>query len=71
MIIFKKKLDMIAANWVGKAQGGFEKDENSLHVFWHGGDRVLAMTDKKQLARQLLGLIIERMNEKNTVKNPG
>lgn len=69
--LVRKNLDMIAANWVGKEQGGFEKDENSLHVFWNKGDKVLAMTDKKQLARQLLELIIEKMNEKNTIKNPG
>lgn len=69
--LLHKKLDMIAANWVGKQQGGFEKDENSLHVFWNDGEKVLAMTDKKQLARQLLELIAEKMNEKNTVKNPG
>ena len=68
--LLNKNLDMIAANWVGKQQGGFEKDENSLHVFWHDGDKILAMTDKKQLARQLVELIIEKLNEKNTVKNP-
>jgi phosphopantothenoylcysteine decarboxylase/phosphopantothenate--cysteine ligase len=69
--LVRKKLDMIAANWVGKEQGGFEKDENGLHVFWHNGTKILAMTDKKQLAKQLLALIIERRNEKNTAKNTG
>lgn len=69
--LVRKKLDMIAANWVGKEQGGFDKDENGLHVFWHNGEKILAMTDKKQLARQLIALIIERMNEKNTTKNSG
>jgi phosphopantothenoylcysteine decarboxylase/phosphopantothenate--cysteine ligase len=69
--LVRKKLDMIAANWVGKAQGGFERDENGLHVFWHNGEKILAMTDKKRLAWQLLELIIERMNEKNTTKNTG
>lgn len=69
--LVRKKLDMIAANWVGKEQGGFDKDENGLHVFWQNGDKILPMMDKKQLARQLIDLIIERMNEKNTAKNPG
>lgn len=69
--LVQKKLDMIAANWVGKEQGGFEKDENSLHVFWHNGEKILKLTDKKQLARQLIELITERMNEKNTAKNTG
>jgi phosphopantothenoylcysteine decarboxylase/phosphopantothenate--cysteine ligase len=62
--LVQKNLDMIAANWVGKEQGGFEKDENGLHVFWHNGDKILAMTDKKHLAKQLLDLIIEQMKEK-------
>lgn len=64
--LIQKKLDMIAANWVGKAQGGFEKDENALQVYWHDGQKTLEMTDKKQLAEQLMMLIVEKMNEKNT-----
>jgi phosphopantothenoylcysteine decarboxylase/phosphopantothenate--cysteine ligase len=66
--LVRKRLDMIAANWVGKDQGGFEKDENSLHVFWHDGDKVLPMTDKKQLAQQLIALIAEKMKEKKQLK---
>ena len=62
----QKKLDMIAANWVGKEQGGFDKDENALQVYWNGGEKFLKMTTKKQLAEQLISLIAERMNEKNT-----
>ncbi len=61
-----KNLDMIAANWVGKEQGGFDKDENALQVYWNSGNKTLEMTDKKQLAEQLISLIAERMNEKNT-----
>jgi len=62
----RKNLDMIAANWVGKQQGGFESDENALQVYWPSGSKHLKMTDKKQLAEQLIALIIEKMNEKNT-----
>ena len=62
----RKKLDMIAANWVGKDRGGFESDENSLQVYWNNGHKTLAMTDKKHLAKQLIALIAERMDEKNT-----
>jgi len=69
--LVRKKLDMIAANWVGKTQGGFENDENALEVFWHNGQHSLPMQDKQQLAKALLALIIERWNEKNTVKNTG
>ena len=69
--LVRKNLDLIAANWVGQQQGGFEADENALHVFWQAGEKKLAMTDKKQLAYQLLKLITERMNEENTAKNFG
>jgi phosphopantothenoylcysteine decarboxylase/phosphopantothenate--cysteine ligase len=59
-----KNLDMIAANWVGQEQGGFENNENALQVFWHNGQKKLPMTDKKHLARQLIALVVERRNEK-------
>jgi phosphopantothenoylcysteine decarboxylase/phosphopantothenate--cysteine ligase len=62
----RKNLDMIAANWVGREQGGFEADENELQVFWQNGHKTLTMIDKHQLAEQLISLIAERLNEKNT-----
>jgi phosphopantothenoylcysteine decarboxylase/phosphopantothenate--cysteine ligase len=55
-----KNLDMIAANWVGREEGGFDSDRNALQVYWPGGGQTLAMSDKQQLAEQLLGLIAER-----------
>ena len=58
----RKNLDMIAANWVGQAEGGFDSDLNALHVYWHNGEKALKMTDKSQLACQLLTLIAERLN---------
>ncbi len=64
-----KNLDMIAANQVGQAEGGFDSDRNALQVFWPGGQTHLAMTDKTLLARQLLNLIIERWHEKNPTEN--
>lgn len=62
----QKKLDMIAANWVGQTQGGFDSDRNALQVFWPEGQKTLAMTDKMQLAEQLICLITEKFHEKNT-----
>lgn len=59
-----KKLDMIAANLVGGAAGGFERDDNALMVFWENGRRDLPMMDKRQLARELAVLIAERYKEK-------
>ena len=57
----RKKLDMIAANWVGQEQGGFDSEQNALQVFWDQGERAFSMTDKAQLAEQLLVLIAERI----------
>ncbi len=61
-----KKMDMIAANWVGRETGGFDSDQNALKVFWENGYQSLSMTDKKQLAEQLLKLIAKNLNEKST-----
>ncbi len=55
-----KGADMIAANWVGRERGGFERDENALQVYWRGGERALPMAPKSELARQLIALIAER-----------
>lgn len=61
-----KNLDMIAANWVGHEQGGFDSEENALQVFWRGGEVSLAMMDKSRLAERLLALIAEKFHEKNS-----
>ena len=65
----RKNLDMIAANWVGQPEGGFDSSRNALEVYWQGGHTHLAMTDKSLLARQLLSLITERWHEKNSAQN--
>ncbi len=59
----RKQVDMIAANRVGQGVG-FDVDENALTLFWEGGEQVLPQTTKQQLARQLIEIIAERMNEK-------
>jgi len=59
--LIRKKLDMIAANWVGQEQGGFDSEQNALHVFWKSGDKTFSMMDKTQLAEQLITLIAERL----------
>jgi len=65
----RKNLDMIAANWVGRDLGGFDSDQNALLVFWKNGQKSLAMTDKNQLAEQLISLIAERMAYERQHKN--
>jgi phosphopantothenoylcysteine decarboxylase/phosphopantothenate--cysteine ligase len=58
----QKRLDMIAANWVGgRAEGGgFNSDENALELIWSGGERSLPRSDKSELARRLLAAVAER-----------
>jgi phosphopantothenoylcysteine decarboxylase/phosphopantothenate--cysteine ligase len=58
-----KGLDMIAANLVGGAEGGFEADDNALVVLWEGGAETLARAPKTELARALAGLIARRFND--------
>lgn len=59
----RKALDMIAANWVGRPEGGFERTENALEVLWAGGGRSLGMQSKAALAEALMELVAERYNE--------
>jgi phosphopantothenoylcysteine decarboxylase / phosphopantothenate---cysteine ligase len=59
----RKGLNMIAANQVGGAQGGFERAENALTVIWRDGRRELPMMDKTRLAHELAQLIAERYQE--------
>ena len=58
-----KRLDMIAANPVNDGLG-FDRDDNSLHVFWPGGQQVLPVTSKARLATALIALIAERHEKK-------
>ncbi|MHB8745573.1 MAG: bifunctional phosphopantothenoylcysteine decarboxylase/phosphopantothenate--cysteine ligase CoaBC [Gammaproteobacteria bacterium] len=55
-----KALDMIAANWVGRPDGGFDSDDNALQVFWADGGVELALASKARVARQLVAVIAER-----------
>ena len=65
--LLEKNLDMIAANWVGREQGGFDSEQNALQVFWSTGEQTLAMADKSQIATQLIKLCAERFHAKNTI----
>jgi len=60
----RKRLDMIAANWVGGG-AGFDRDDNALEVFWEGGHVSLGPQDKTRLAVELIQLIAERFHDKN------
>jgi phosphopantothenoylcysteine decarboxylase/phosphopantothenate--cysteine ligase len=67
--LYQKNLDMIAANWVGGEQGGFDKEENALHVFWQNGEQHFPLMNKKELAKALLKLIKQQMNQRQLDKN--
>ena len=60
-----KKLDMVAANWVGRADGGFDKENNAVTVFWTDGEQDFPMMPKRNLAKQLIQLIAQHYHEKN------
>jgi phosphopantothenoylcysteine decarboxylase/phosphopantothenate--cysteine ligase len=65
--LHSKKLDMIAANHVGDGKG-FDVDTNALTVFWKTGQKQLQQAPKSRLARNLINLIAEQYNGKNTNK---
>ena len=55
-----KKLDLIAANRVGKHLG-FDTDENALEVFGADTHWTLSPKPKSALARELVAIIAERL----------
>jgi phosphopantothenoylcysteine decarboxylase/phosphopantothenate--cysteine ligase len=56
-----KRVDLIAANLVGGAEGGFERDDNTLAVYWRGGEQRLGPAPKREVAAQLVALIAGRL----------
>jgi phosphopantothenoylcysteine decarboxylase / phosphopantothenate---cysteine ligase len=65
--LLNKKLDMIAANLVGDDRG-FDVETNALTVFWKAGQKQLRQAPKTRLARDLIILIADQYNGKNTNK---
>jgi phosphopantothenoylcysteine decarboxylase/phosphopantothenate--cysteine ligase len=55
----KKRIDMIAANQVGR-DCGFDRETNALTVYWPGGELALGEGSKPVLAQRLVELIGER-----------
>jgi len=58
----RKELDIIAANQVGGVDCPFESDRNALRVFWAGGEATIERSSKRQVATQLLQIVINRMS---------
>ena len=61
----RKGVDMIAANLVGGPDLGFNSEDNALTVFWRGGECDLERAPKTALARQLIGLVAERVEARS------
>jgi phosphopantothenoylcysteine decarboxylase/phosphopantothenate--cysteine ligase len=57
----RKRIDLIAANRVGIADGGFESDDNALTLIWHDGERTLGPAPKTRLAEELLDMVMGRL----------
>ena len=57
----RKRLDLICANRVGVAGGGFESDDNALLVIDARGERALGPAPKAELAARLLDILEERL----------
>ncbi len=56
----KKSLNMIAANWVGRPDLGFDAEKNELHVLWADGEQHLPAAGKDWLSRDLVSLIADQ-----------
>jgi len=63
----EKRLDMIAANWVGGGDGvGFDSDDNALELFWLDGGESLPRAAKTVLAGKLIQTIAKRYHERHS-----
>lgn len=65
----RKSLDLIAANQVGGARGGFDSDENALTLYWYGGGVELPIAPKEKIARKLIEIVAERFNAKDSTES--
>jgi phosphopantothenoylcysteine decarboxylase/phosphopantothenate--cysteine ligase len=66
----RKRIDMIAANRVGR-DCGFDRETNALTVYWPGGGEAeLGEGAKPLLARRLVDLIAERFRAARTASSP-
>ena len=69
--LHKKNLSLICANRVhGDSNMGFNSDTNELHVYWAHGKKHFANMPKTKLARKLIKLISEHLDESPRYKNP-
>jgi phosphopantothenoylcysteine decarboxylase/phosphopantothenate--cysteine ligase len=67
--LVKKRVDLIAANLVGR-DCGFDRETNALTAFWPGGELALGEGSKAQLARRLIELVAERYGAARSPATP-
>lgn len=67
----RKQLDMIAANWVGRDDEGFESMDNALEVSWEGGHLSISQAPKAQVARRLIELVSARYHARDSTAHSG
>ncbi len=65
-----KSLDLVVANRVGGAAGGFEAENNAAVALWAGGRKAFPLQSKDKLARELIRLIAERYHAQDTAQDP-
>lgn len=63
----RKKLDMIVANDVSRADIGFNSEDNAVTLFWPEGEKELPLTNKQALARTLIQEIAARYRASQAV----
>ncbi|MEW5973858.1 MAG: bifunctional phosphopantothenoylcysteine decarboxylase/phosphopantothenate--cysteine ligase CoaBC [Pseudomonadota bacterium] len=61
--LVRKRLDLIAANRVGPGLA-FDQPDNALTLLWAEGQVELPQADKRLLARQIIELIMQRMDHR-------
>jgi phosphopantothenoylcysteine decarboxylase/phosphopantothenate--cysteine ligase len=59
----RKRLDLVIANQVGRADIGIDAEDNELLVLWPQGRQLFPRASKTELARALVLLIAERLRE--------
>ena len=64
----RKRLDMIAANLVGRNGCGFEAEENEILLVTDGEEKPLGRGSKRQLAAMLIDEIAARLDGKEDIE---
>ena len=69
--LHRKNLSLICANQVhGDSNTGFNADTNEIHAYWAHGKKHFPSMPKTKLARELIQLISEHLDESPKYKNP-